>query len=105
MAKIINPQIRTICRVATSDYFDRDEDIFELVKIFKTLPCKINVIPFNSLEHMNPTGFSAILRPSSPARIKNFVEALRDKNITVTVRFTAGDDIAAACGQLAISEN
>ena len=84
---------------------DRDEDIYELVKICKTLPCKINVIPFNSLEHMNPTGFSAILRPSSPARIKSFVEVLREQNITVTVRFTAGDDIAAACGQLAISEN
>lgn len=84
---------------------DREEDFYALIKLCKSLPCKINVIPFNSLEHMNPTGFSAELRPSSPERINAFVKALRDTNITVTVRFTAGDDIAAACGQLAITEN
>ncbi len=84
---------------------DREEDFYELIKLCKSLPCKINVIPFNSLEHMNPKGFSADLRPTSPKRINAFVEALRDTNITVTVRYTAGDDIAAACGQLAISEN
>jgi len=84
---------------------DREEDIHALIKLCRSLPCKINVIPFNSLEHMNPKGFSAELRPSSQARINDFVKALRDKNIVVTVRFTAGDDIAAACGQLAISEN
>jgi 23S rRNA (adenine2503-C2)-methyltransferase len=54
---------------------------------------------------MNPKGFSAELRPSPQERIEPFVQALRDKNITVTVRYTAGDDIAAACGQLAILEN
>jgi 23S rRNA (adenine2503-C2)-methyltransferase len=84
---------------------DREEDFYALIKLCKSLPCKINVIPFNSLEHMNPQGFSAELRPSPPERIDVFVQALRDKNITVTVRYTAGDDIAAACGQLAITEN
>lgn len=83
---------------------DREEDFFELVKVCKSLPCKINVIPFNSLEHMNPTGFSAMLKPSPQRRIEAFVEALREKNIIVTVRYTQGDDIAAACGQLAITE-
>ena len=80
---------------------DREEDFFELVKICKSLPCKINVIPFNSLKHMNPTGFSAELKPTPKERIEAFVEALREQNIIVTVRFTQGDDIAAACGQLA----
>ena len=84
---------------------DREDDFYALIKLCKSLPCKINVIPFNSLEHMNPKGFSAELRPSSPERIEAFVQALRDKNIIVTVRYTAGDDIAAACGQLAITEN
>jgi 23S rRNA (adenine2503-C2)-methyltransferase len=83
---------------------DREEDFFELVKVCKSLPCKINVIPFNSLEHMNPTGFSAELKPTPKERIEAFVEALREKNIIVTVRYTQGDDIAAACGQLAIAE-
>lgn len=84
---------------------DREEDYNALLKLCKSLPCKINVIPFNSLEHVNPRGFSAELHPSPQKRIEAFVQALRDKNITVTVRYTAGDDIAAACGQLAISEN
>lgn len=83
---------------------DREEDFFELVKICKSLPCKINVIPFNSLEHMNPTGFSAELKPTPKERIEAFVEALREQNIIVTVRFTQGDDIAAACGQLAFQQ-
>ncbi len=83
---------------------DREEDYFELVKICKSLPCKINIIPFNSLEHMNPTGLSAELKPTPEERIEAFVEALREQNIIVTVRFTQGDDIAAACGQLAYPE-
>lgn len=84
---------------------DREEDFFKLVKICKSLPCKINVIPYNSLEHMNPTGFSAELNPTPKERIEAFVEALREQNIIVTVRFTQGDDIAAACGQLAYPES
>ena len=43
---------------------DREEDYYALLKLCKSLPCKINVIPFNSLAHMNPEGFSAELRPS-----------------------------------------
>ena len=83
---------------------DREEDFKELVKLCKSLPCKINVIPFNSLEHMKPKGFSAELQPSPYERTEAFVQALRDQNITVTVRYTQGEDIAAACGQLAIEE-
>lgn len=83
---------------------DREEDFFALVKLCKSLPCKINVIPFNSLAHINPTGFSSELKPTPRERIEAFVEALRDQNIVVTVRYTQGDDIAAACGQLAIME-
>jgi 23S rRNA (adenine2503-C2)-methyltransferase len=84
---------------------DREEDFLELVRLCKSLPCKINVIPFNSVEHMNPTGFSAELYPTPDEKIEAFVSALRDKNIVVTVRYTQGDDIAAACGQLAIAES
>ena len=90
--------------VMISGINDREEDFLELVKLCKSLPCKINVIPLNSLEHMNPKGFSAELHPSPYERTEAFVEALRDHNITVTVRYTQGEDIAAACGQLAITE-
>lgn len=81
---------------------DSEGDIKALVKLCSEVPSKINVIPFNSLQHMNPKGFSAELRSTSRNRIEKFVQKLRDKNITVTVRFTQGDDIAAACGQLAV---
>ncbi|NWF90734.1 MAG: 23S rRNA (adenine(2503)-C(2))-methyltransferase RlmN [Ignavibacteriaceae bacterium] len=80
---------------------DTDKDIEALSKICKEIPSKINVIPFNSVSHMNPTGFSAQLESTSKEKIEEFVAKLRDKNITVMIRQTQGDDIAAACGQLA----
>lgn len=88
--------------VMLKDINDRDEDINALVRLCSSLPSKINIIPFNSLEHMNPVGFAAELRPTSRNRIKEFADKLRQKNITVMLRLTQGDDIAAACGQLAI---
>lgn len=81
---------------------DRDEDLNALVKLCSKIPSKVNVIPFNSLKHMNPTGYSAKLEPTPRKRIDEFCQGLRDKNVTVIVRYTQGEDIAAACGQLAI---
>ncbi|WP_337872774.1 23S rRNA (adenine(2503)-C(2))-methyltransferase RlmN [Ignavibacterium sp.] len=87
--------------VMLKDINDREDDFHALVRLCKSLPCKLNVIPFNSISHMFPTGIAAELRPSSKIRIDEFVRRLREKDITVTVRYTQGDDIAAACGQLA----
>lgn len=84
---------------------DRNEDLKALVKLCSTLPSKVNIIPFNSLEHMKPAGFAATLKPSPKDTIKAFAEKLREKNITVMLRNTQGDDIAAACGQLAIKSH
>lgn len=81
---------------------DRDEDIKALTKICKCLPSKINIIPFNSIKHMSPDGLSAKLEPTDYDDILTFVSKLRDNNITVMIRETQGDDITAACGQLAI---
>lgn len=80
---------------------DREEDIRALTKICRSLPSKINVIPFNSIAHMSPEGISQELEPTSKVDIETFVSKLRDNYITVMVRDTQGDDIAAACGQLA----
>ncbi len=57
-------------------------------------PCKFNLIPFN------PFPASGLLR-SSPERVKAFAALLSDAGIVTTIRKTRGDDIAAACGQLA----
>ncbi len=89
--------------VMLKDLNDRKEDWQALVKLCSEIPSKVNVIPFNSLKHMNPSGLSAKLQPTPKKEIDNFVKKLRDKNVTVIVRYTQGEDIAAACGQLAVN--
>ncbi len=80
---------------------DRNEDIKAIARLMSTIPGKLNIIPFNSLEHMNPTGLAGKLRSTPMEEIQKFANKLREKNITVMLRNTQGDDIAAACGQLA----
>jgi 23S rRNA (adenine2503-C2)-methyltransferase len=58
------------------------------------LRCKLNLIPFNPFPDSG-------LQRSSAARVAAFADLLRQAGIVTTVRKTRGDDIAAACGQLA----
>jgi 23S rRNA (adenine2503-C2)-methyltransferase len=58
------------------------------------LPCKFNLIPFNPFPQSG-------LRRSPAARVQAFAKVLMDGGIVTTVRKTRGDDIDAACGQLA----
>jgi 23S rRNA (adenine2503-C2)-methyltransferase len=58
------------------------------------LPCKINLIPFNPFPESG-------LKRSSAERVAAFAALLQDGGVVTTVRRTRGDDIAAACGQLA----
>ncbi len=81
---------------------DRYEDIKALSHLCKQLPAKINIIPFNSIKHMDPHGFSGQLEPTPLDEIENFANELRNNGVTVFVRNTQGNDIAAACGQLAV---
>ena len=83
------------------DINDRSDDLNALIKLCKSLSSKINIIPFNSISHMNPTGFANELEPSQKFRVDEFVKTLRANDIVVMIRYTQGDDIAAACGQLA----
>lgn len=73
---------------------DRPEHARELVELLATTPCKINLIPFN------PFPGSGYRRVSNNA-LYRFRDILQEGGYTVTVRTTRGDDIAAACGQLA----
>jgi len=100
-AKITGTRI-TFEYVMLKDINDRTEDIKALAKLMSNLPSKLNIIPFNSLKHMNPSGLAGELESSSKDRILWFADRLREKNITVMLRNTQGDDIAAACGQLAV---
>ena len=69
-------------------------DAAKLVKLVAQLPCKINLIPYN------PIGPGKFKRPSAD-RIERFVDHLRPRVPAVTVRYSQGVDIGAACGQLA----
>jgi 23S rRNA (adenine2503-C2)-methyltransferase len=82
---------------------DRDEDIRRLVKLSKSVPCKINMIPFHSIAFTHPSGLAARLNPTSPRRTEEFVRKLREAHVTVFIRSSAGEDIDAACGQLAVN--
>ena len=81
---------------------DRDQDAAALIRLSKRIPCKINIIPFHSIEFTHPSGIAAQLHPSPPRRAAEFVRRLRDAHMTVFVRSSAGEDIDAACGQLAV---
>jgi 23S rRNA (adenine2503-C2)-methyltransferase len=73
---------------------DSDAHAGELVALVRDVPCKFNLIPFNPFE-------GAGFRRSSPERVRRFQSRLIEAGIVTTVRKTRGDDIAAACGQLA----
>ena len=73
---------------------DSDAQARELVALVRDVPCKFNLIPFNPFP-------GADVRGSAPARIRAFAQTLIDAGIVATTRKTRGDDIDAACGQLA----
>jgi 23S rRNA (adenine2503-C2)-methyltransferase len=77
---------------------DSDAHARELVALVNDplvgVSCKFNLIPFN------PFPESGLLRSKNP-RIKAFAQVLIDAGIVTTIRKTRGDDIDAACGQLA----
>lgn len=73
---------------------DSTDDAHALAALLKDVPCKINLIPFN------PHDGAGYQRPSN-SRIDRFYKVLFNYGFTVITRTTRGDDIAAACGQLA----
>jgi 23S rRNA (adenine2503-C2)-methyltransferase len=73
---------------------DQDHHARELLELVKDVPCKFNLIPFN------PFPESGLKRSNNP-RIKAFAQILLDGGLVTTIRKTRGDDIDAACGQLA----
>jgi 23S rRNA (adenine2503-C2)-methyltransferase len=73
---------------------DRPEHAHELIKLLKGIPTLMNLIPFNPFEG---SGYST----SSKKAVLRFSETLHEAGMTTVVRKTRGEDIAAACGQLA----
>lgn len=79
---------------------DSDREVELLVRFARRVPCKINVIPFHSIAFTGIQGIGVSLRPSP--RMEELVQRLRAEKLTVFVRSNAGEDIAAACGQLVV---
>jgi 23S rRNA (adenine2503-C2)-methyltransferase len=73
---------------------DSENQARALVSLLKDIPSKVNLIPFNTFTN-------ARYRRSSAASIDRFRNILLAHGLTVITRKTRGDDIAAACGQLA----
>ncbi|NLR75407.1 MULTISPECIES: 23S rRNA (adenine(2503)-C(2))-methyltransferase RlmN [Leeia] len=73
---------------------DTDRHVQELLALVRDVPCKFNLIPFNPFPN---SGY----RRSRSEQIRRFRDTLIAAGYVVTVRKTRGDDIDAACGQLA----
>jgi len=73
---------------------DREVDRQALVNFAKQIPCKVNIITYNAIdeEYFVQAGWAAV---------KAYIDVLEKNRISVTVRRSRGDDIDAACGQLA----
>ncbi len=73
---------------------DSDAHARELIALTRDVPCKFNLIPFNPFPN---SGY----RRSPADRVRRFAELLMESGRITTTRKTRGDDIDAACGQLA----
>jgi 23S rRNA (adenine2503-C2)-methyltransferase len=73
---------------------DQPDHARQLAKLLQGKPAKLNLIPFNPFPGTQ-------YRRSPPAAIERFRDELQKRGLIVTVRKTRGEDIDAACGQLA----
>ena len=82
--------------VLLGGFNDSPEDARRVARLLSGLPAKVNLIPWNPGE--------LPYRAPAPERIEEFRSVLMDKGVFAFVRYSRGRDIAAACGQLALSE-
>jgi 23S rRNA (adenine2503-C2)-methyltransferase len=73
---------------------DHEYDAKALLALTRQVPCKFNIIPFNPFP-------GSPYRRARPERIRRFAGILMQAGVVTTTRKTRGDDIDAACGQLA----
>jgi 23S rRNA (adenine2503-C2)-methyltransferase len=80
--------------VVWKDINDDQKSINALVSLCRKIPVKVNLIEYNVID-------DGAFQKASPKAIENYVKCLEDNNIIVNVRHSRGQDIDAACGQLA----
>ncbi len=81
---------------------DTDQDVQLLIKAARRLDCRVNLIPFHSIDITNPKGYSAHLHGASKEGLEQIWKKLRANDVITFIRHSAGVDIDAACGQLAV---
>jgi len=81
--------------VLIEGFNDAQRDALATARLIGGIPAKVNVIPLNE----DRVHFPDLRRPAEVV-VDRFAMALRDAGLTVTVRWSKGEDVAAACGQL-----
>lgn len=76
------------------DVNDSIESAKMLTEFTKITPCKVNIIEYNPSEN-------DVFQASTKESVQEFIRFVESKNLVVTLRKSKGQDIAAACGQLA----
>jgi 23S rRNA (adenine2503-C2)-methyltransferase len=75
---------------------DSDDDVRRLCRIARSVPCKVNLIPFNPVPDRLP------YRPPGKRRVEAIRNALVRGRVPASIRYSRGADARAACGQLAL---
>ncbi len=84
----------TIEYIQLKGFNDRDEDVKALKKFIDGLECKINIIPYNKVHYFN-------WEVPSEEDVYSFYDRLkRELDVVITIRWSRGRDVYAACGQL-----
>lgn len=81
--------------VLIRDFNDSPADARQVARLLHGIPSKVNVIPLNE-----DSDFFPDLRQPAETTVDDFARVLRSQGLTVTVRWSKGRDVAAACGQL-----
>lgn len=80
--------------IAFEDFNTTREDAYNLIKLCKSFPVKVNIIEYNQVEGVE-------LRRASEEKTDKFADILMKNGVIATIRRSRGKDIDAACGQLA----
>tara|TARA_B100000902_G_scaffold101777_1_gene104091 strand:+ start:724 stop:1746 length:1023 start_codon:yes stop_codon:yes gene_type:complete len=83
--------------VMLNEVNDTIEDANNLVRFSRIIPSKVNLIEFNLVDGIS-------FKKSSQLRTQKFMKILKKNGITVNLRKSRGEDVSAACGQLALNK-
>ncbi|RJP57945.1 MAG: 23S rRNA (adenine(2503)-C(2))-methyltransferase RlmN [Candidatus Auribacter fodinae] len=83
----------TIEYLVIPEFNSSDDDVKRLVSLLKKYPAKINLIPLNEVDEFP-------FAPPTEDQVYNFFNKIKDSGLDVTIRWSKGSRIAAACGQL-----